>query len=93
MSLERYEGSYSSLLKKLYYANRLQLTANPFLQPVYGYNMMEKNAYGWCLTLITDQKYRTLKEVINGQWLANYRNKIEVLLKVGKALLLLHNNL
>lgn len=61
VKLEKYEGSYSSLVKKLYYANRLQLTANPYMQPIYAYNMMEKTPYHWALTLLTDQRYRTLK--------------------------------
>lgn len=39
VSIERYEGSYSSMTKKLYYVNRLQLSANPFLQPIYAYSM------------------------------------------------------
>ena len=63
------------------------------MQPVYAYNMMEKTPYRSALTLITDQKYRSLRGVAQSQWLLSYRNKIEVLLKVGKALLLLHNNL
>ena len=40
VSIEKYEGTYSFLLKKLYYANRLQSTSNPYIQPVYAYNMM-----------------------------------------------------
>lgn len=40
VKIEKYEGTYSSLLKKLYYANRLQLTANPYMQPIYAYYMM-----------------------------------------------------
>lgn len=39
MSIERYEGSYSAMTKKLYYVNRLQLTSNPYMQPVYAYAM------------------------------------------------------
>lgn len=39
VSIERYEGSYSAMSKKLYYVNRLQLTANPYMQPVYAYAM------------------------------------------------------
>ena len=93
ISIQKYEGTYSSLLKKLYYANRLQLTANPYMQPVYAYNMMEKTPYHWALTLLTDQKYRTLREVTRTQWILSYRNKIEVLVKVGRALLILHKNL
>lgn len=93
VSIQKYEGTYSSLLKKLYYANRLQLTANPYMQPIYAYNMMQKTPYSWCLTLLTDQKYRSLKQISRSQWILNYRNKIEVLLKIGKALLLLHNNM
>ena len=38
--VQKQEGTYSFLLKKLYYANRLQLTANPYMQPIYAYNMM-----------------------------------------------------
>jgi hypothetical protein len=37
--IERYEGTYSSMTKKLYYVNRLQLTANPYMQPIYAYSM------------------------------------------------------
>ena len=90
---EKYEGTYASLLKKLYYANRLQLTANPYMQPIYAYHMMEKTPYHWALTLITDQKYRSLKSISRSQWLMNYRNKIELLVKVGKALRTLHKNM
>jgi len=61
VNIERYEGTYSSLLKKLYYTNRLQLAANPYMQPIYAYNMMEKSSYHWALTLVTDQKYTSLK--------------------------------
>lgn len=61
VSINTYEGTYSSLLKKLYYANRLQLTANPYMQPIYAYSMMEKTPYHWALTLVTDQKYSSLK--------------------------------
>jgi hypothetical protein len=39
VSIEKYEGTYSSMTKKLYYVNRLQLTANPYMQPVYAYSM------------------------------------------------------
>lgn len=55
--------------------------------------MMEKTPYNWALTLLTDQKYSTLKQVSRGQWMANYLNKIEVLTKVGRALVLLHRNM
>jgi hypothetical protein len=39
VSIERYEGTYSAMTKKLYYINRLQLTPNPYVQPVYAYTM------------------------------------------------------
>jgi hypothetical protein len=63
------------------------------MQPIYAYNMMEKTPYHWALTLITDQHYRTLHHPAHTQWLLNYRNKIEVLVKVARALLILHNNM
>ncbi len=48
--------------KKLYYVNRLQLTANPYMQPVYAYAMEERNPCLWSLTLVTDKKYRKLSD-------------------------------
>lgn len=48
--------------KKLYYVNRLQLTANPYMQPVYAYAMEEINPCLWSLTLVTDKKYRKLSD-------------------------------
>lgn len=46
--------------KKLYFANRLQLTANPYMQPIYAYSMEEFNPYLWTLTLVTDKTYKKL---------------------------------
>jgi len=63
VSSERYEGTYLSMTKKLYYANRLQLTANPYLQPIYAYSMEERTPNHWRLTLVTDKTYRRLREV------------------------------
>ena len=39
VSTVKYEGTYSAMKKKLYFANRLQLTANPYMQPIYAYSM------------------------------------------------------
>ena len=63
------------------------------MQPIYGYHMMEKTSYHWALTLLTDQKYKTLRQAARWQWLTNPRNKIELLIKIGKALLILHDNM
>ena len=49
--------------KKLYYANRLQLTSNPYLQPIYAYSMVEKHANRWKLSLITDRSYQRLSDL------------------------------
>jgi len=48
------------MTKKLYYANRLQLTANPYMQPIYAYEMIERTPYRWALTLVSDKKYKKL---------------------------------
>ena len=63
------------------------------MQPIYAYNMMEKTPYRWALTLLTDQKYTSLKQVSRSQWIANHLNKIAVLVKVGRALAMLHRNM
>lgn len=57
--------------KKLYFANRLQLTGNIHLQPIYAYSMVEKNTYRWGLSLVTDKKYCSLYELWGSQWLSN----------------------
>ena len=60
VSTVQYEGTYSAMKKKLYFANRLQLTANPYMQPIYAYSMEEFNPYLWTLTLVTDKAYKKL---------------------------------
>lgn len=60
------------------------------MQPIYGYHMMEKTPYHWALTVLTDQRYRPLRHATRSQWLSNYRNKVEVLVRVGRALVGLH---
>jgi hypothetical protein len=64
------------MTKKLYYANRLQLTSNPFMQPIYAYSMIEKTPYKWSLNFVTDNNYKRLSEVWNSQWLSNCETKI-----------------
>jgi len=81
------------MTKKLYYANRLQLTANPYMQTIFAYSMVERTPYRWSLTLLTDKRYKKLSEVQHEQWMLSYKNKIDLLCKIGKALLILHNNL
>lgn len=63
------------------------------MQPIFAYNMMEKTSYHWGLTLLTDQHYSTLKEVMRTQWMASIPHKIEVLMKVGRGLSMLHKNM
>jgi hypothetical protein len=78
------------MTKKLYYVNRLQLTANPYMQPVYAYAMEERNPCLWALTLITDKKYHRLSDLTHSQWFICPQNKVETLIKVGRALVMLH---
>lgn len=51
------------MTKRLYYANRLQLTANPYIQPIFAYSMVERTPYRWSLTILTDKRYKRLSEV------------------------------
>lgn len=78
--------------KKLYYANRLQLTASPHVQPLYAYSMEERTPNHWRLTLVTDRKYRTLSQLCEEQWFMNWNNKIDMLLGIGRGLQELHSN-
>ena len=93
VSIERYEGSYSAMSKKLYYVNRLQLTANPYMQPVYAYAMQQRNPCLWSLTLITDKKYYRLNDQTDSQWFLSPQNKVDTLIKIGRALVMLHESL
>ena len=93
VSTEKYEGTYTSISKKLYYANRLQLTANPYIQPIYAYSMVEKTPYQWTLTLITDKKYKRLSELRGNPKLSSGKQKIELLVKIARGLWVLHKNL
>ncbi len=61
--VERYTGSYLSMKKRLYYANRLQMTSNPAIQPIYAYSMVEINLNEWSLCFVTDRKYKKLRDV------------------------------
>jgi hypothetical protein len=81
------------MTKKLYYANRLQLTPNPYMQPIYAYAMVERSPYRWTLSLITDRPYRPLEQLENSPELASPIAKVAILIKVGRALLALHRNL
>lgn len=86
------EGNYLAMKKKLYYANRLQLGPNPYIQPIYAYSMVQKHMNRWSLSLITDKRYTRLSELKGTLYLHSAKSKIEVLVKVGKALLQLHKN-
>lgn len=91
--IEKYEGTYSLMTKKLYYVNRLQLTANPYMQPIYAYAMEERNPCLWTLTLITDKRYHRLSSVMDSQWFLSAHNKVDMLIKVGRAIVMLHESL
>lgn len=93
VSIEHFEGTYLAMTKKLYYANRLQLTPNPYMQPIYAYAMVERSPYRWTLSLITDRPYRPLGQLENSPELASPLAKVGILKKVGRALLALHSNL
>lgn len=81
------------MTKKLYYVNRLQLTANPYMQPIYAYAMEERNPCHWTLTLITDKRYHRLSSVMDNQWFLSAHNKVDMLIKVGRAMVMLHESL
>jgi subtilase family serine protease len=70
------EGNYLSMKKKLYYANRLQLSSNPHIQPLYAYSMNEKQANRWKLSLITDRAYQNLADLWDSQWFHSFKMKI-----------------
>lgn len=81
------------MTKKLYYVNRLQLTANPYMQTIFAYTMEERNPMLWALTLVTDKKYQRLSSLLESQWFLSVQNKVDTLIKVGRAMVLLHESL
>ena len=88
--VEAMEGSYLNMKKKLYYANRFQLNSNPHIQQIYAYSMVEKNMNRWKISFIADQNYTRLSETIGTVAMHSVKAKIEVLVKVARALLELH---
>ena len=78
--------------KKLYYANRLQLSSNPLVQPVFAYSMVEKQANKWKLSLVTDRIYQRLSDLWDSVWFHSFKMKIEIFIQIAKALILLHKD-
>lgn len=62
MCIEKFEGSYLAMKKKLYYTNRLQLTSSSHIQQVYAYSMIEKHLNRWVLYFVTDHKYKPMED-------------------------------
>ena len=89
--VQKFEGSYLAMKKKLYYTNRLQLTSSSHIQQVYAYSMIEKNLNRWVLYFVTDHQYKTIEQIFRQHWV-NFKTKIEILLKIGKAISQLHRH-
>lgn len=74
--VQSFEGNYLSMKKKLYYANRLQLCSNPYIQSVYAYSMVEKQANQWKLSLVTDRVYERLSDLWGSVYFHSFKMKI-----------------
>lgn len=51
--------------KKLYYANRLQLAHNLFMQPIFAYSIVKREERQYELMLVTNIKFKKLSTLLH----------------------------
>lgn len=58
-------GTQEAMRKKLYYANRLQLAHNLFMQPIFAYSIVKREERQHELMLVTNIKFKKLSTLLH----------------------------
>lgn len=91
VDVEYAQGSYLDIKKRLYYANRLQMFPNPFIQQVFAYGVGQ-SVNSWYAYFIVEKTSGNLRnEIYKTRW-HHPRKKVQLVIAICKALDFLHRN-